>query len=50
MLVWGCIGFIEHHLINQLVKYNHTIYGCDNLISKFIKRKNKDVEKALLTN
>ncbi len=37
-------------LINQLVKSNHTIYGCDNLSSKNYKTQNKDVEKALLSN
>ncbi len=37
ILVTGCVGFIGYHLINQLVKSNHTIYGCDNLSSKSYK-------------
>tara|TARA_Y100000389_G_C17468786_1_gene528291 strand:+ start:6064 stop:7011 length:948 start_codon:yes stop_codon:yes gene_type:complete len=41
ILVTGCAGFIGYHLINQLVKYNHTIYGCDNLSSKSYKTQKK---------
>ena len=41
ILVTGCAGFIGYHLINHLVKYNNTIYGCDNLSSKSNKTQRK---------
>ena len=41
ILVTGCVGFIGYHLINQLVKSNHTVYGCDNLSSKSYKTQKK---------
>ena len=41
IFVTGCAGFIGYHLINHLVKYNNTIYGCDNLSSKSNKTQRK---------
>ena len=34
ILVTGSVGFIGYHLVNQLLKSNYKVYGCDNLSSK----------------
>ena len=41
ILVTGCFGFIGYHLVNQLLKTNNKIYGCDNLSSKSIETQKK---------
>ncbi len=33
ILITGSVGFIGYHLVNQLLKTKHKIYGCDNLSS-----------------
>ena len=33
ILVTGSVGFIGYHLVNQLLKTDNKIYGCDNLSS-----------------
>ena len=37
ILVTGSVGFIGYHLVNQLLKTKHRIYGCDNLSSNSFK-------------
>ena len=34
ILITGSAGFIGYHLVNQLLKTNNKIYGCDNLSSQ----------------
>jgi len=41
ILITGSAGFIGYHLVNQLLKTNHKIYGCDSLISKSVKTQKK---------
>jgi len=41
ILVTGSAGFIGFHLINELVKTKHRIYGCDNLSSKSYRTQKK---------
>ncbi len=44
ILITGSAGFIGYHLVNQLLKTNHKIYGCDSLISKSLKTQKKRVK------
>ena len=41
ILITGSAGFIGYHLVNQLLKTNHRIYGCDSLVSKSVKTQKK---------
>lgn len=43
ILVRRCASFISCHLINHLIKYNHTIYEWDNLSSKSYKTQKKNI-------
>lgn len=44
ILVTGSAGFIGFHLVNQLLKTQNKIFGCDNLSSKSFKTQKKRVE------
>jgi UDP-glucuronate 4-epimerase len=44
ILITGSSGFIGYHLVNQLLKTRHKIFGCDNLSSVSQKTQNKRVE------
>ena len=44
ILVTGSVGFIGYHLVNQLLKTKHKIYGCDNLSSNSFKTQKKRFE------
>ena len=61
ILVTGSAGFIGYHLVNQLLKTDNKIYGCDNLsslssetqkirLSQLKKKKNFDFKKFDLKN
>ncbi len=44
ILITGSVGFIGYHLVNQLSKTNHKIYGCDNLSSSSRRTQKKRLE------
>ena len=44
ILITGSVGFIGYHLVNQLSKTKHKIYGCDNLSSNSFKTQKKRFE------
>ena len=41
ILITGSVGFIGYHLVNQLLRTKHKIYGCDNLSSNSRKTQKK---------
>ena len=43
ILITGSCGFISGYLIEELLKYNHTIVGIDNYSEKMIISKIKEV-------
>lgn len=41
ILIAGSVNFIGYHLVNQLLRTKHKIYGCDNLSSNSQKTKKR---------